>query len=140
MTIHRPVRAQLMLEIAHHIADRSTCQRSKVGTVITNLEYTQIYSYGYNGNYAGGPNTCDSPELQGRCGCIHSEVNALVKAPYLPGQQILITTMSPCLNCSKLIINAGIGTVVFGDAYRTTEGLEILHASDVTLIDGRELV
>ena len=76
----RPIsKKELMMKFAEMIATRSTCKRLQVGTVITDWTMRSIRSYGYNGNYRGGPNTCDR-STPGNCGCIHSECNALINA------------------------------------------------------------
>lgn len=131
-------RVDLMIQFARAAASRSTCKRLQVGCVISNREMTTIYSYGYNGNYRGGPNECDS-EIPGACGCIHAEVNALVKAPYLPGELVLVTTASPCLACAKLILNAGIHTVAYAERYRTAEGLALLVEQGIHVIHPEEV-
>lgn len=132
---HRSSREFLIMGFADMVANRSTCERTRVGCVITNLDMTQIFAYGYNGSVRGGPNECDDPNQVGGCGCIHAESNALVKAPYLPGQLSLFVTMAPCLACAKLIVNAGIERVFYRDLYRKREGLNLLnHHIDVRRI------
>lgn len=122
-----------MLEIASSVAKRSSCDRAQVGCVVTNLEMTQIVAYGYNGNYRGGPNACDRPDEPGNCGCIHAEANALVKAPYDPGQLVLFATTCPCIGCAKLILNSRIDKVVFATTYRLGEGRRLLMDNNVTV-------
>ena len=124
-------RPELMMEIASLIKTRSTCARLQVGVVITNPEMTRILSYGYNGNYRGGPNICDDSSREGDCGCIHAEVNALLKAPYDPHNLILFTTHTPCLSCAKVILNAEIHTVYYGSEFRSLAGLHLLMECDV---------
>lgn len=122
----RPSRRSSMLEIARVVSRRSTCERGRVGCVITNLEMTRVLAMGYNGNYHGGPNTCDHPGRPGGCKCLHAEANALIKAPYRPGELTLFSTMGPCLACAKMILNARITTVVTDRGYRDSSGLELL--------------
>lgn len=129
--MNRPTRRELMIELAVRVAMRSTCTRAAVGSVITNLDLTQVVALGYNGNYRGGPNRCDNPDQQGSCGCIHAEANALVKSPYLPGQLVLFGTTCPCVSCAKLIINSGIEQVFVNEWYRDPTGLELLQSSGV---------
>src|SRR5690554_3413459 len=71
---------EVYMRMAEELSKRSTCTRARVGTVITDAGLSNVLGIGYNGNAAGLPNRCDSDE-PGRCGCIHSEMNALVKAP-----------------------------------------------------------
>lgn len=119
----RPTKYQMMMQIAHVVKMRSTCARLQVGCVISNLELTQILSMGYNGMEAGGKNECDT-DLPGQCGCIHAEVNALIKAS--PGPKLVFVTTSPCLTCARLMINAGAAGVYYGAPYRVTDGLNLL--------------
>src|SRR6266550_2535309 len=70
---------EVYMRMAEELAKRSTCARLQVGSVITSGDLTQVLGIGYNGNARGLPNRCDGTE-PGRCGCIHSEANALVKA------------------------------------------------------------
>jgi dCMP deaminase len=104
-----------------------------VGAVVTTWDMTQIVSWGYNGNYRGGPNTCDS-DTPGQCGCLHAEDNAMVKAPYQGGPFIMFCTHTPCKQCAKRIINANIGKVICATAYRSQEGVELLRAAGIPVM------
>jgi len=127
-------RLETMMVVAYVFMDRSSCARLRVGCVITNLEMTEIVAYGYNGNYRGGPNDCDDSEAVGGCGCIHAESNALIKAPYRPGELIIFITASPCERCAKKILNAGIHIVVYDEEYRDRTGIQLLKKNGVTVI------
>src|SRR5690349_23838660 len=71
---------EVYMRMAEELAKRSTCARLQVGTVVTDQVLENVLAIGYNGNARGLPNRCDSA-VPGSCGCIHSEMNALVKAP-----------------------------------------------------------
>src|SRR5688572_559601 len=71
---------EVYMRMAEELAKRSTCARLQVGTVVTDQRLENVLAIGYNGNARGLPNKCDST-VPGNCGCIHSEMNALVKAP-----------------------------------------------------------
>src|SRR2546421_2716179 len=117
---------EVYMRMAEELAKRSTCARNQVGTVIANAELTQVLGIGYNGNARGLPNACDGTE-PGRCGCLHSEQNSLVKAgASLPGKVMFVTT-SPCVMCAKLTINTNVARVYFRSAYRHPAGLEVLR-------------
>lgn len=105
---------------------RSTCRRLHVGSVITDKDLRKVLSWGYNGNYAGGPDGCDSNE-PGNCGCIHSEINALILCPKEKGM-IMFVTDSPCLMCAKCIINSGVETLYYKREYRDKTGLNLLRS------------
>lgn len=127
----RPSKDETMLRVAEVFSMRSTCERARVGCVITNWDYTQVVAIGYNGNARGLANGCDT-RIPGACGCIHAEVNALLKAPYDPGQRLrLYSTTAPCPNCAKLIINSMVRQVYFRRAYRTTAGVELLAQAQI---------
>ena len=78
--VTRPPLYEVYMRMAEDLAKRSTCVRLQVGTVVTDARLQNVLGIGYNGNARGLPNQCDS-SVPGQCGCIHSEVNALIKAP-----------------------------------------------------------
>lgn len=122
---------EVYMRMAEELAKRSTCARARVGTVITDASLSNVLGIGYNGNASGLPNRCDSTEA-GRCGCIHSEMNALVKAPGSIRDKVAFVTTSPCTMCAKLIIQSGVSHVFYRAPYREPVGLEILKAGGVT--------
>jgi dCMP deaminase len=119
-------KTEMFAIMAATAALRATCNRRKVGAVITDKHGTSVLSIGYNGPERGGPNQCRA-EGEGLCKCVHAEQNALIKAPYNPdGRYVLYVTCDPCHACAQLIVNAGISQVVFVSKYRTSEGLDVL--------------
>src|SRR5207302_1354082 len=115
------------------LAKRSTCARLQVGTVITTPDLTQVLGIGYNGNARGLPNRCDST-TPGACGCIHSEMNAVIKAgAQLPGK-VMFVSASPCVMCAKMAINANVARVYYREAYRDPAGLDTLRQGGVEVI------
>lgn len=120
--------------------DRSYDCKIKVGSVIVTEDNTQVLALGYNGNYKGGPNERDSLE-HGKSGFVHAEMNALVKCDFThPKKKIMYLTHSPCLICSKLIVNADISRVVFDEIYESDVSgvlilLEILGQDNVLFHD-----
>ncbi len=78
-------------------------------------------------------NECDSP-TPGSCGCIHSEMNALVKAPGALEGKVAFVTASPCVMCAKLMIQANIAYLYYRAPYRDSTGLEILSKGGVVSI------
>jgi len=121
---------EVYMRMAEQLAKRSTCARSQVGSVITTGDLTQVLGIGYNGNARGLPNTCDSPE-PGRCGCLHSEANALIKAGAHVPDKIMFVTMSPCVMCAKMVVNSNVRRVYFRTAYREPAGVEVLRQGGV---------
>ncbi len=113
---------QYFMNIAREVATRSTCDRKNVGAVI--VRDKAILSTGYNGSLRGLPH-CDNVghEMEnGHCvRTIHAEANAIVQAARngvrIEGAEIYVTA-SPCYNCFKMIANAGITKIYFGEFYR----------------------
>jgi len=122
---------EVYMRMAEELAKRSTCSRLQVGTVVTDASLQNVLAIGYNGNARGLPNRCDSA-VPGQCGCIHSEVNALVKAPGGQRDKVVFVTNSPCVMCAKLMINSGVTHVFYRRAYRDPSGAEVLAAAGVT--------
>jgi dCMP deaminase len=127
---------EVYMRMAEELAKRSTCARTQVGSVITTADLTQVLGIGYNGNARGLPNRCDSPE-PGRCGCLHSEANALIKAGAQVEGKLMFVTVSPCVMCAKMIINSNVARVYYRTPYRDPAGLEVLREGgvDVQLYD-----
>jgi dCMP deaminase len=131
-----PVRIPLYevyMRMAEELAKRSTCARLQVGTVVTDAQLENVLAIGYNGNARGLPNRCDST-VPGQCGCIHSEVNALIKAPGGVKDKVVFVSNSPCVMCAKLIINSGVTHVFYRHAYRDPSGVELLLSAGVTAV------
>ena len=124
---------EVYTRMAEELAKRSTCSRLQVGTVITNATLEHVVSIGYNGNVRGFPNRCDSTE-EGKCGCIHSEMNALVKSPGQLRDKVAFVTASPCVMCAKLMIQANVSHVFFREMYRIPTGLETLELAGVVVV------
>jgi len=122
---------EVFMRMAEELAKRSTCARLQVGTVVTDARLQNVLAIGYNGNARGLPNKCDSA-VPGQCGCLHSEVNALVKAPGGIPDKVVFVTNSPCVMCAKLMINSGVTHVFYRRAYRDPSGVEVLTAAGVT--------
>ncbi len=121
---------EVYMRMAEELAKRSTCARNQVGSVIATGDLTQVLGIGYNGNARGLPNACDSPE-PGKCGCLHSEANALIKAGAQTPGKVMFVTVSPCVMCAKMIVNSNVARVYYRDAYRDPAGVEVLAAGGV---------
>ncbi len=130
-SVSRPPIFEVYMRMAEELAKRSTCARLKVGTVITDRHLENVVAIGYNGNARSFPNKCDGP-TPGACGCIHSEQNALIKAPGGMLDKVAFVTASPCVTCAKLLIQANISHVFYRETYRDSSGLEVLARAGVT--------
>ena len=126
--IDRPSFEEIYLNLAFTMARRSTCSRLKVGTVITSTDFRKVLAVGYNGNASGLANGCDSNE-PGRCGCLHSEENAVINCDsprYIP--KYVFVTHHPCLACAKRLINLGhVKKIFYGIEYRNRTGASVLE-------------
>jgi dCMP deaminase len=119
------------ISIAEIVSQRSYDPRLKVGAIIVSDDNTQVMSLGYNGNYKNGPHEHESNE-PGKSGFIHAEVNSLIKCDYHSGKKkVMYLTHSPCKDCAKLIINAGIQRVVYKNEYRDTSGINLLKSAGI---------
>ena len=123
------------LKMARIWAENSYCVRRQVGALI--VKDKMIISDGYNGTPSGFENICEDDMGQTKPYVLHAEANAITKvaksANNCEGATLYITA-SPCLECSKLIIQAGIKRVVFSEKYHNTEGLDILSKVGVELV------
>jgi dCMP deaminase len=132
----RPTKAEMFMRMAEVAALRSTCKRAAVGAIITDASMLNVLAIGYNGPPRRLGNECpDDASVAGGCGCIHAEVNALLKAPFGGGlSQTMFITDSPCLACARLIINSGVNQVVFRKLYRLWDGVELLTRNGIVVI------
>lgn len=114
------------INVARAIAGRSYDPRSKVGAIIVADDNTRVLAVGYNGAASGLPNEVESLE-PGQSGFLHAELNAAIKSDFsFPKKKKMYVTMSPCLQCARVIVNAKIGEVVYADEYRDAAGIELL--------------
>lgn len=128
----RPSSDVTFMSIAGILARRSTCERAQVGALIVSPDGLQILGIGYNGAPRGQPNECLS-KVPGICGCIHAELNAILKAPGTTQGMTLYTTTAPCLACARLILNTGVTRVVYGRPYRDVSGEGLLQVAGIDL-------
>jgi dCMP deaminase len=114
------------MNIAKEVATLSHCVRFKVGAVL--VKDGNIISFGYNGTPAGMDNDCEKDNVT-LSHTIHGEVNAILKAAKngnSVNDSTIYLSLSPCLDCSKLILQSGIKRVVYLTAYRNLEGVDFL--------------
>jgi len=124
----------LYLEMAKTWSNNSHCQRSKVGALI--VKDKSIISDGYNGTPAGFPNDCEDAENKTFPWVLHAEANAITKlarSNQSSEDSTLYITMSPCLECSKLIVQSGIKRIVFCELYRNLESIPFLIEAGITI-------
>ena len=130
-------RDEMLFEIAATVAKRSTCDRKHIGAVIA--RDGRVLSIGYNGSPSRAAHCCDvgcliDPKTGGCIRTQHAEANAIAWAARegicTKGAR-LYATISPCLSCAKLIINAGIVSVQYLDLYRDTAPIDYLSDANI---------
>lgn len=120
------------LRMARIWAENSYCVRRKVGALI--VKDKMIISDGYNGTPSGFENVCEDDEGHTKPYVLHAEANAITKLARSGNnsdQATLYVTASPCIECAKLIIQAGIRRVVYAEQYRLTDGIDLLRRAGV---------
>ncbi|MBQ0120288.1 MAG: dCMP deaminase family protein [Bacteroidales bacterium] len=123
------------LRMAQIWAENSYCQRRQVGAII--VKDKMIISDGYNGTPVGFENVCEDENDHTKAYVLHAEANAITKVAQSNNSSYgatLYVTTSPCIECSKLIIQSGIKRVVFGEYYRITDGVELLKRAGIECI------
>ena len=122
------------LRMAKVWAENSYCRRRQVGALI--VKDKMIISDGYNGTPSGFENVCETEEGVTKPYVLHAEANAITKIARSNNNSdgaTLYVTDSPCIECSKLIIQAGIKRVVYGREYRLTDGIDLLKKAGITI-------
>jgi dCMP deaminase len=123
------------LRMAQIWGENSYCRRRKVGALI--VRDKMIISDGYNGTPSGFENTCEDETGETKPYVLHAEANAITKIACSNNSSYgatLYVTASPCIECAKLIIQAGIKRVVYSEKYRLTDGLELLARANIELV------
>ncbi len=121
-------------------AENSYCRRRQVGALI--VKDQMIISDGYNGTPAGFENICEDETGTTMPHVLHAEANAISKVARSNNSSdgaTLYVTASPCLECAKLIIQAGIIRVVFNELYRITDGIDLLKRAGIECVYIEEL-
>ncbi len=123
------------LRMAHIWAENSYCKRRKVGALV--VKDKMIISDGYNGTPSGFENICEDDNNLTKPYVLHAEANAITKLARSSNNSdgsTLYVTASPCIECAKLIIQAGIKRVVYGEKYRLDDGLQLLKRAGIELV------
>lgn len=120
------------LRMARIWSENSYCERRQVGALL--VKDKSIISDGYNGTPSGFENRCEDEENVTKPYVLHAEANAITKVAKSSNSSegaTLYVTASPCIECAKLIIQAGIRRVVYSEQYRYTDGIELLKKANV---------
>ena len=123
------------LRMATIWSENSYCERRKVGALI--VKDKMIISDGFNGTPTGFENVCEDENNVSKPYVLHSEANAITKIARSGNNSdgaTLYVTDSPCIECSKLIIQAGIKRVVYMREYRLTDGVDLLRRAGIEVV------
>lgn len=123
------------LRMAWIWAENSYCERRKVGALV--VKDKMIISDGYNGTPSGFENVCEDENNLTKPYVLHAEANAITKLARSSNNSdgsTLYVTAAPCIECSKLIIQAGIKRVVYAEKYRLEDGINLLRKAGIEVI------
>ena len=123
---------KMYLRIAGEISAFSYCTKKKVGSVL--VKNNQIISTGYNGTVSGFDNSCEINGFKTKKEVLHSEANAIMacaREGISTNGAVLFVTLSPCVECAKLIIQAGIKRVYYTNPYKDLSGRDLLLKSNI---------
>ncbi len=120
-------------------AKNSYCKRRQVGALL--VKDKMIISDGFNGTPEGFENECEDENNTTKAYVLHAEANAITKVAKSGNNSLgatLYATTSPCIECAKLIIQAGIKRVVYLDNYRSEEGLNLLKRANIEVVNFKD--
>ena len=123
------------IRMASSWAENSYCTRRQVGALI--VKNQRIISDGYNGTPSGFENVCEDGNNVTKPYVLHAEANAITKIARSNNSSegaTLYVTASPCIECAKLIIQAGIKRVVYSEKYRLEDGIELLKRANIEVV------
>ena len=123
------------IRMAQIWAENSYCKRRQVGAIV--VKDKMIISDGYNGTPSGFENICEDDNGLTKPYVLHAEANAITKIARSGNNSdgaTLYVTSSPCIECAKLIIQAGIKRVVYSEAYRLNDGIELLQRAGIEVV------
>ena len=120
------------MKIAIETSNLSYCERSKVGAIL--VKNDSIISIGYNGTLPGYPNICEDKHNNTLPYVVHAEENCLMKVAKSTSStemSSIFVTLTPCINCAKLIINSGIKHLYYYNEYRDLSGLDLIRKNGI---------
>ena len=146
------IKLEVFKNILNQITNLSVASTKRVGCMALKKDFSKIASFGYNGSFSGAEvnpltGTEEDSLNPGESGFIHAEVNMIAKfKEYDPENYIILLSLSPCIMCTKILINAGFKHVYWLDDYRNLDHLQIFKQSKITygpiscLIDDYHLI
>ena len=126
-------RIQVFKQFALGLATLSKCEERQVAALITDKHLTQVHSIGINGGPKGLQDCLCN--LDGKYGCIHAEMNALIKCNS-NDTKVMFVTLAPCKQCATAIVNypGGFDTVYYIDEWKDDSGIKILRSAGISVI------
>ena len=124
-------RLHVFKKFAQELASLSKCEERQVAAIITDKDLSQVYSIGLNGGPRGLVDCMCN--IDGKYGCVHAEMNALIKCRSDAPDKVMIVTLSPCKQCAAAIINApgGFSAVYYTESWKDDSGLKLLKAAGI---------
>jgi deoxycytidylate deaminase len=116
------------------LAELSKCEERKVAAIICDKSMSQIYSIGVNGGPKGLVDCLCKTGT--KYGCVHAEINALVKCRSNEADKVMFVTLSPCVSCAAAIINApgGFSTIYYMEKWKDNTGLRLLKEAGINCV------
>lgn len=124
-------RLKVFKDFTNNLATLSKCTERHVAAIITDKDLSQVYSIGINGGPKGLVDCMCI--IDGKYGCIHAEINALVKCRSDAPDKVMIVTLSPCKQCAAAIINApgGFSAVYYMEQWKDDSGIKLLKSAGI---------
>ena len=126
-------RREVFKDITTNLSTLSKCCEHKVAAIITDKDLTQVYSIGLNGGPKGLVDCMC--KIDGKYGCVHAEINALIKCMTNDPGKVMFVTLSPCKQCAAAIINApgGFSAVYYFEEWKDITGIKLLKQAGITV-------
>lgn len=128
-------RLEVFKHFAQDLAGLSKCNERHVAAIITDKDLTQVLSIGINGGPKGIVDCMCS--IEGKYGCIHAEINALVKCQSAAEDKVMIVTLSPCKQCAAAIINApgSFSAIYYIEEWKDRAGINLLQEANINVVN-----
>lgn len=114
------------------LATLSKCKDRQVAAIITDMDLKQIYSIGINGGPAHLDDCLCGPTH--KYGCVHAEINALIKCTAVDVNKVMFCSLAPCEQCAAAIINSGFRVVYYNKSWKDNPGVQMLKQADILTI------
>ena len=126
-------RMKVFKDFTQNLATLSKCEERQVAAIITDKSLTQVYSIGINGGPKGLADCMCN--IDGKYGCVHAEINALIKDKTSDEGKVMFVTLSPCKQCAAAIINApkGFSAVYYFEDWKDDTGIKLLRSTGITV-------